>query len=43
MAKIMRTDVNLVLIKLQEMTRLGWDLRVPLVPNARFFANMDCS
>ncbi|MSS19355.1 ImmA/IrrE family metallo-endopeptidase [Pseudoramibacter porci] len=43
MAKILRTDVNLVLIKLQEMTRLGWDLRVPLVPNARFFTNINCS
>ncbi|MGN0193621.1 MAG: ImmA/IrrE family metallo-endopeptidase [Pseudoramibacter sp.] len=43
MAKILHTDVNLLLIKLQEMTRLGWDLRVPFVPDARFFAHMNCS
>lgn len=36
MAKSMNTEVNLMLIKLQELIRLGYDLRLPMEPRSDF-------
>ena len=36
LAKTMGTDVNLMLIKLQELNRLGYELRLPCPANGRF-------
>ena len=33
-------NVNLVLIKVQEMVNLGYDLRVPMEPNPKFLKNI---
>ena len=35
-AQAMNSHINLVLIKLQEMNKLGYDLRVPVEPDGRF-------
>lgn len=39
-AAVMNSDVNLMLIKLQEMMKLGYDLNVPFEPDSRFFAKI---
>lgn len=33
----MGSDINLMLIKLQEMNKLGYDLRIPYEPDSKFF------
>lgn len=40
MAKIMNSEINLLLIKLQEMAKLGYELRVPITPQGNFFKNI---
>lgn len=40
MARYMRVDINLMLIKLQEMKRIGYDLNLPLQYDSRFFRNI---
>ncbi len=37
MAGLLNTDINLLLIKLQEMNRLGYDFRMPMTPDGSFF------
>ena len=37
MAKIMGSNVNLMLIKMQEMNKLGYDFRIPYNPDSTFF------
>ena len=39
-AKMMNSEINLMLIKLQEMIRLGYDLRLPMEPRSDFFKNI---
>ncbi|MBQ7152792.1 MAG: ImmA/IrrE family metallo-endopeptidase [Clostridia bacterium] len=41
MAGEMYTNVNVMLIKLQELQSLGYGLRVPMEPDARFFSHID--
>lgn len=36
-AKILKVNINLLLIKIQEMNKLGMDLKMPYQPDARFF------
>ena len=36
MAKMLNTHMNLLLVKLAEMTRLGYDMRLPCEPDGRF-------
>lgn len=36
-ARILRVNINLLLIKVQEMNRLGMDFKLPYAPNAQFF------
>lgn len=36
-ARLLNTDINLLLIKLQEMNRLGYDFRMPMTPDGSFF------
>lgn len=38
-AKRLYVNVNLLLIKTQEMNRMGMDLKLPYAPDARFFRN----
>ena len=33
---MMGTNINLMLIKLNEMNRMGWGLNLPYVPHADF-------
>ena len=40
MAGAMYTNVNVMLIKLQELQTLGYDLRVPMEPDAKFFSRV---
>ncbi len=40
MAGLLQTDINLLLIKLQEMNRLGYDFRVPITPDGSFFRKL---
>lgn len=40
LAQMMGSDINLMLIKLQEMNKLGYDFRVPYSPDSRFFRNI---
>lgn len=35
-AKMLMVNINLILIKIQEMNRLGMDLKLPYSPDARF-------
>ena len=37
MSQIMGTDVNLMLIKMQEMNKLGYDFNIPMQHDSRFF------
>lgn len=39
-AQMMNSEINLMLIKLQEMGRLGYDLRLPMEPRSDFFKNI---
>ena len=39
-AAALNSEVNLVLIKLQEMTKLGYDLTLPYQPDSRFLKNI---
>ena len=39
-AKMMNTEINLMLIKLQELIRLGYDFRLPMEPRSDFFKNI---
>ena len=39
-AKIMNSDINLMLIKLREMIRMGYDLRLPMEPRSDFFKSI---
>ncbi len=36
-AKAMNTNINLMLIKMQEMNRLGYSFNLPMSPDSRFF------
>lgn len=36
-ASLMNSEINLMLIKLQELIRLGYDLRLPMMPKNDFF------
>lgn len=40
MAQNMGVDINLMLIKLQEMNHLGYDFNIPLQHDSRFFRNL---
>lgn len=37
LSKQLGSDINLMLIKLQEMTKLGYNFNVPITPDSRFF------
>lgn len=39
MAKMLNVNINLVLIKLQELNKLGYDFRVPCEADSLFFRN----
>ena len=39
-AKAMNSEINLMLIKLQELNRLGYNLRLPMEPKGDFFKNI---
>ncbi|SFP40998.1 protein of unknown function [Oscillibacter sp. PC13] len=40
LSSIMGTNINLMLIKLNEMNRLGWNLNLPYVPHSDFLKNI---
>ena len=40
MARAMNSEINLMLIKLQELQRLGYDLRLPMEPRSDFLKNI---
>ena len=42
-AQAMNTNINLMLIKLQEMQKLGSKLTVPMQPDGRFMAKLRCT
>lgn len=39
-AKMLNTEINLLLIKLQELQRLGYDFRMPMTPRGDFLKNI---
>ena len=39
-ARAMNSEINLMLIKLQEMSRLSYNIRVPFEPKSDFFKNI---
>lgn len=39
-AKAMNSEINLMLIKIQELIRLGYELRLPMSPQSDFFKNI---
>lgn len=39
-AQMMYSNINLMLIKMQEMNKLDYDLRIPYDPDSRFFRKM---
>lgn len=39
-ARTMNSEINLMLIKIQEMIRLGYDLKLPMSPHSDFFKNI---
>ena len=39
-AKLLKVNINLLLIKIQEMNKLGMNLKVPFTPDARFFRHI---
>ena len=40
MAQAMNSEINLMLIKLQELIRLGYPLQLPVEPRSDFFKNI---
>lgn len=40
LAKYMGVDINLMLIKLQEMNQMGYDFNIPMEHDSRFFRNI---
>ena len=40
LSSIMETNVNLMLIKLNELNRMGWQLNLPYVPRSDFLKNV---
>lgn len=40
LSSLMNTNINLMLIKLNEMNRMGWRLNLPYVPHADFLKNV---
>ena len=40
LSSIMGTNINLMLIKLNEMNRMGWRLNLPYVPHSDFLKNI---
>lgn len=40
LSAIMGTNINLMLIKLNEMNRMGWRLNLPYVPHSDFLKNI---
>lgn len=40
LASFLRSDINLMLIKMQEMNKLGYDFRIPYDADSRFFRNL---
>lgn len=40
LSSIMGTNINLMLIKLNEMNRMGWGLNLPYVPHSDFLLNV---
>lgn len=40
LAKIMNSEINLMLIKLQELNKLGYNLHVPMNPRSDFLKNI---
>ena len=40
LSSLMGTNINLMLIKLNEMNRLGWHLNLPYLPNSDFLKNI---
>lgn len=40
LAKSMNSEINLMLIKIQELIRLGYNLRLPMPPKSDFFKNI---
>lgn len=39
-AQMMNTDINLMLIKIQEMNQLEYHISMPMQPNSSFFKNI---
>ena len=39
-ASAMNSEINLMLIKLQELNRLGYNLKIPVTPRSDFFKNI---
>lgn len=35
------SDINLMLIKLQEMNKLGYDFNIPFTPDSKFFRKIE--
>ena len=42
-SQMMGSHINLMLIKMQEMNKLGYDFRIPYTPDSRFFRNIRAS
>ena len=42
-SQMMGSHINLMLIKMQEMNKLGYDFRIPYTPYSRFFRNIRAS
>lgn len=42
-AQAMKSNINLVLIKLQEMNKIGFDFKLPYNPDSRFFKKIQPS
>ena len=40
LASVMNSEINLMLIKLQELNRLGYNLKLPMEPRSDFFKNI---
>ena len=40
LSSLMGTNINLMLIKLNEMNRMGWNLNLPYLPNSDFLKNI---
>jgi len=40
LSSVLETNINLMLIKLNEMNRMGWQLNLPYVPHSDFLKNV---